>query len=694
MHLLFSLVFNGLSAWWIIPCLVLGCLYAWFFYQKSGTAPAFLKNILFAMRWLVVSFLALLLLSPLIKTVKVRLQKPVIFIAQDASLSISVNKEKDFSSPLYHQNLKKLAAKLADDYEVKSVNFSDKVKANFDFKESGKQTDISSIMDFIADQNPNNNIGALILATDGVYNKGANPVTQISNTQFPIYTIALGDNIAKKDLVLMPPVYNQLVYLGNTHELEIMIKAFGANGANTNLKATTNDGQTKQQSISFNKNEDTKTLKFTLDANRKGIQKITFDLVSIANELSTQNNKQTIYVEVLDGRDKILLLADAPHPDLSALKQAIESNRNYEVTLAFADNLPAKIDDYGLIILHNLPSATHNISSFLQKIKQKNKWFIVGAETNTALLSNSQVLVEIAGNNQTQSYTAVLNPDFYAFTLAEDTKKYLQNLAPLVAPFANHKMKSAGKVLLRQQIANVKSNAPLLVFGEEENTKTAVLTGEGIWRWRMDDFEKNKNFEAFNDLIGKSVQYLSAKEDKRKFRAQSSKTRYLENESVLLNAALYNDAYELINTPEVSLELKNSDGKKYSYVFSRMGSSYELSIGILPPGEYDFTAKAKLGANAYTAKGSFLVEAVNVELTESEANHQLLFNLSKTTGGTMVYPNQMMSLVDIIKQNEKVKTVSHQEKNYEPLINLKWLFALIVLLLSFEWFLRKRNGAV
>lgn len=693
MPLLFSLVFNDFSIWWLIPCFALGFVYAWVFYQKSLVGSPLLKKLLFTLRWFAVGLLAFTLLSPLVKTVKLRLQKPVIFIAQDASSSVLMNAKK-FDATLYHQNLKDLANQLREDYDVKPLSFSDVVKSGFNFKETGKQTDISSVLNYIDNQNSSNNIGALIIATDGIYNKGANPIVQTQVTPFPIYTVALGDTVPKRDLILMQPTYNQLVYLGNSHEIEVSIKAFGAKGSTTNLKLNTNDGQFKQQSVSFVKDEEVKTLWFVIDANKKGVQKITLDLMPLANEVSSQNNRHTIYVDVLDGREKILLVADAPHPDVSAIKQAIESNKNYEVSVAFADDLPKKTDDFGLVILHNLPSKTRGIGSFLEGIEQKNKWFIIGMQTNVAALSGLQSLLDISsGNIQNQNYDAIFNPDFYAFSLTAQTKNQLSSLPPLVAPFGSYKLKSAAKMLFMQQIADVKTTAPLLVFGESGNHKTAILTGEGIWRWRMGDFEKNNNLDAFNELISKSVQYLSAKEDKRKFRVNHAKNRYLENETVLLNAELYNDAYELVNKPEASLELKNRE-KKFSYVFSRVGNAYQLNLSTLPVGEYDFYAQTKLGSKKYSANGSFLVEALKVESMETTANHQLLFSLSKSSGGEMVFPKDMMSLVNAIKQNEKVKTISHHEKSYEPLINSKWIFALIILLVSFEWFLRKRNGAV
>jgi hypothetical protein len=233
----------------------------------------------------------------------------------------------------------------------------------------------------------------------------------------------------------------------------------------------------------------------------------------------------------------------------------------------------------------------------------------------------------------------------------------------------------------------------LLSFGNEGGVKTALLTGEGIWRWRIEDFEKNENHDAVDELITKSVQYLSSKEDKRKFRVYASKNRFVENEHVLLNAELYNDAYELNNEPDVSINIK-SEGKTYSFLFSKVGKAYQLDAGFLPSGAYSFDAKTQFGNRVYNANGQFLVEELNVELMQTTANHQLLYNLSAQSGGKMIYPLAINKLRDDIAKNEKVKTISFEEKSYENFINLKWVFAVLMGLLSLEWFLRKRNGAI
>lgn len=695
MPLLFSLLFNDFSAWLLIPCLVAGFALAWLFYQKSDIENKNLKVILLIFRGILLSLLSFLLLSPFLKLTQKRIEKPIIIIAQDASESVAQSAALGFDSVKYHQDLEALSRKLGKDAEVKVLHFGDGVASGFDFKQDARQTDFSQLFNEVKNQFANRNIGAMILSSDGIMNRGANPINDLAQQAYPIYSIALGDTIPKKDLILAHVNYNNLVYLGNDHQLEVTVEAHKVKGISSRLSVRTNDGQTQTKAFAVDADDFQKTFTINLEARKKGVQKIEIAIEPVKDELSTQNNHQTIFVNVLDGREKVLIVADAPHPDLAALKEAIENNKNYEVKLTFPDQLPENVQDDGLIIFHNLPSAAHPIRSFLSKTQQKSRWFIIGTQTLGSALNQDQNLLNInTPNVATQDYSPQLHPSFYAFSLSDEAKNGLQNLAPLTAPFGNYALKNAGTVLFNQKIGNVNTSAPLLSFGDEAGVKTAILTGEGIWRWRLEDFAKNNNHDAVDELISKIVQYLNAKDDKRKFRVYPAKDRFAENEHVILNAELYNDAYELNNEPDVSIDLQGKSGKKYSFLFSKVGNSYQLDAGFLPPDEYSFKARTSLGQNNYSATGDFLVEEIHAEAMQTTANHQFLYHLSKQSGGEMLMPNQIASLANLIVKNEKFKTISYEENSYESLINLKWFFVVLMVLLSLEWFLRKRNGAI
>jgi hypothetical protein len=188
------------------------------------------------------------------------------------------------------------------------------------------------------------------------------------------------------------------------------------------------------------------------------------------------------------------------------------------------------------------------------------------------------------------------------------------------------------------------------------------------------------------------VQYLSVKEDKSYFRV-SGKTIFNENEPIILDAELYNQSYELVNTPDVDLTISNAEGKAFSYRFSKTSNAYRLNAGQLPPGEYKYTARVKLGDKAYSKAGSFSIAAIKVELTNTVADHRLLYTLAQKKGGKMYYPKQLDNLLADLEKREDIKPVSYTQKRLDDLINLRWIFFILLGLLATEWFIRKRNGA-
>ena len=92
-------------------------------------------------------------------------------------------------------------------------------------------------------------------------------------------------------------------------------------------------------------------------------------------------------------------------------------------------------------------------------------------------------------------------------------------------------------------------------------------------------------------------------------------------------------------------------------------------------------------------KGEFSVSPIQVEFVNTVADHQLLYNLARKHDGSMVYASNLADLLGLIGDRDDIKSVSYTQKRLKELINLKWVFFLLLILLSAEWFLRKRNGA-
>jgi hypothetical protein len=680
---------------WLLGCLALGVGYASLLYSWNSRLKKELRYLLFALRGIAVASLAFLIFAPPIKTSSKTAEKPLIILAQDNSASIAISQPAGFISRSYVAQFKRLAKTLSKEFEVRTVNFGANIHKGLSFSFDDKLSNLSSVFKMIDEEFTNRNIGAVILASDGIYNKGGSPVYESKDLKAPVYTIALGDTIPKRDILISNINYNNIVYLDNQFQIEVSVEAFQAQGAASTLTVTDQSGTLFTRPVSVRSNEFRVTVPITLPAKRRGIQRYNITLSRVVNELSVQNNSQSIFVEVIDGRQNVLIIANSPHPDIAALRQSIEIKKNYQVQVVFADALDQSlVQKAGLIIMHQLPSINNSAQKILQQVADKPVLFVLGAQSNALLFSAAQPVLQVNSSGSTQEVLPALQTDFYGFTLSDLTRTKLMGFAPLLAPLGNYTQKGPASVAVVQQIGKVVTTMPLLIFGGDPQRKVGVLAGEGIWRWRLEEFQESNSHEAVNELVSKTVQYLSTRDDKRKFRVYPAKNAFDENENVLLNAELYNDAYELVNTPDVSISLRNTDGKNYSFLFSRSGNAYSLDADILPPGEYSFDAKTRLGSKEHKTAGQFVIRQQQAELQQTTANHQLLFALADQNGGEMIYPSQLSRLPEMIRANENVKTVVYEDRKYEDPVNYQTIFFLILALLSVEWFSRKRNGEV
>ena len=185
---------------------------------------------------------------------------------------------------------------------------------------------------------------------------------------------------------------------------------------------------------------------------------------------------------------------------------------------------------------------------------------------------------------------------------------------------------------------------------------------------------------------------MSVKDNKDKFRVIVD-NQFNENQEIIFNAELYNNSYELVNTPEVKLELENEAGVDYEFVFNKTGSAYVLNAGILPVGSYSYLASTTFSGEQYVVKGQLQINPLLVELNNTVANHQLLQNVANKYNGKMVLPSTMNELEQLIKENTAISSVIYEETDIKEIIHIKWIFFLILALISTEWFIRKRNGA-
>jgi hypothetical protein len=122
--------------------------------------------------------------------------------------------------------------------------------------------------------------------------------------------------------------------------VEITVNATRLKGHSAQLTLSDSRGKTvAQKGIDYNDNSFSSTLTFELKAEQPGLQRYTARLSVVDGERTATNNVLTFYTDILDSRRKVAIIGNAPHPDLAALKQAVESNPNYEAEVLLAEGV-------------------------------------------------------------------------------------------------------------------------------------------------------------------------------------------------------------------------------------------------------------------------------------------------------------------------------------------------------------------
>ncbi|MEN8224523.1 MAG: hypothetical protein ABFS05_04110, partial [Bacteroidota bacterium] len=485
-------IITGSPSWYVLLCVLSGALAAMILYyrERKSEFPLWLKWLLGINRFVIVSLLAFLLLSPLLKLLDRYTEKPIIVFAQDNSASLLLNEDSSYYQNEYIRQLNAVVEELAEDYELSLFTFGEEVSAvpgkGFDsLSYSDKQTDMSSIFEMMDVRFANRNIGALVIAGDGIYNRGINPAYQYSSLQYPVYTLALGDTSIRRDAFLKRVLYNRIAFQGNDFPVEVILNANRLKGSTLTLGLSEGGAVMSHEQVPVTADNFSKTMRLNVHAGEAGMHHYVLWVSSNRDEITRENNRYDLFVDVLQSKQKVLILANSPHPDISALKEAIGSNRNYEVEDMMLDDFNSPLQEYSLIILHQLPAASAPSPGMMSRVNRAGVpvLYVLGPQTELQAFNRQKTGMLIKPYNRSGMTEAlpVSGEGFTLFTLSTAVQDLIPLLPPLNVPFAEYSAINASGVLLHQQLGSVESTAPLWMLDRGRERKLGVICGTGLW---------------------------------------------------------------------------------------------------------------------------------------------------------------------------------------------------------------------
>ncbi len=664
-------------------------------YRKPGPWSVTTHYILITFRFLLISFLCFLLVGPIVKQFNNRIEKPYYVLAIDNSSSIAEVHSKEFLVDQINR-IETLGQALGTSgYEVEYRTFEQTFEQNFidsvNFDNPG--TPLNDLLRGIQTDYEGKNLSGVVLFSDGIHNQGLSPV--FTPFKSPIYSMGLGDTIPQQDVRLKTIHYNKIAYQGNRFIIRAEILNDGFIDKNIVINISAGGRILQSKTLKLGNPPQLLETDFQLEATNKGLKDFVVTIEAVNGEFSFKNNIRHAYIEIIEGKRKILLASKNPHPDIKAIKNAIEKNQNYQLDLYIPGISNPESESYDLIILHQIsqqeilkiPTLSNHLSTGLPV------WTIVGSKSNLNRVNSENPSISIKTINfQKDLVTPSFNSAFSKFQLSPALQEVITYFNPVTVPFANYEIGGGTEVLLFQKVGNMTTNNPLLVVFDDGDQKTSVMVGEGMWQWRMQDYSKNQSFELFDELVSKLVQYLSSNEGKSRFKVYPLTQDFTVNEPAVLETEVYNEIYEETYGHAVDLELRGPGGflERYSYVTSLGNSKYRISN--LHPGIYTFKAHTSIDQKPANSQGQFTVTEMQLEALNLTADHQLLRSLSSKTSGTFYGQDQWENLTMELS-GKQAQGIIFSEEIFTPLIKWSWALAILLVLVSLEWFLRKYHGS-
>ena len=623
----------------------------------------------------------LLLINPVITTKDLETVKTPLPIIADNSRSIKELGADNIAKELVEKITSNKALK--DKYDVQLYSFADGFENGKPLDFTGKQTHIDQAAQNLK-QLYRNTQYPVVMLTDGNQTIGNDYIYSFrENTA--VYPLILGDTTTLLDLRVSQVNVNKYAFLKNKFPVEVFLQYSGNKTVNAAFSIMQGTGVLHKQNVTFSKDKKAASFSVLLNADKVGVQTYRAVISSAEAEKNKYNNVKNFAVEVIDQQSEVALVSAINHPDLGALKRAVETNQQRKVTILKPSEVKS-LQDYNVLILYQ-PDASFKALLEQNKNAGLNTLTITGLSTDFNLLNQSQNLVSYKMTSQREDYLADFQTGFNSFAI--DNIGFEQ-FPPLQNPFGTITVKGNANTLLQARIRNVKTDSPLMMFSESGASRNAFIFGENIWKWRMETNLNAKSFEPFDIFIDKTIQYL-ASNSKRKSLVVNHEGFYNSGEVIPITAQYFNKNYEFDENARLTIQLKNKKTKSSkTYDFLKGAGVYKVNLDGLDAGMYTFTVSESTSKTSYN--GSF--EVLDFEIEKQFVNPDMarLQQVAANTGGAVYYPDNADKLIDFLLKNEDYKAIQKEITTKSPLIDWIWLLVLLSVTLAAEWFIRKYNG--
>ena len=711
----------GYSPWLLLLCVaVAGGLTYWTYRATVPSLSARWRLLLGGLRFLALALICFLLFEPVLQQFRSTERPPVLAVLVDDSQSMQVVTAGDTSAArpnAARTSVRPVLDALQDEAMPGTAHFFRVGEASRalsgaiidSLRFDGARTDLASGLQAAPEELRDENLGGIVLVSDGQYNTGQNPLRVADRSPVPVHTVTVGDTARQRDLRVQDVSTNDRAYLNSSVPVRVTLSVTEGPGQPVPVTLEQSGRTLDQRPVRLPDGTGEVSVDLTFEPEQAGLQQVTVRVPELAGEVTTRNNAQSTSLRVLESKRQVLLLGAAPAPDVSALRRVYERTADTEVTAriptpdgTFLEGpLPDDLSAFDVVVLAGFPSPSVP-DDVVQRVATlvndgTPALFFLDRQTDLAAWTEHfETSLPARPDASTSSFAEA------SFRIVESARQHpvfriegaegalFERLPPLQVPASAWTPTPDAQVLGTAAT----TSAPLLVLRRRAGLRTAAFLGSGVWRWALLPSELRAADPLWPGLASNLLRWAGTEADDSPVRVRPTASTFGGTDAVSFAGQVYDQSRQPVSDATVKVTVTDSTGTEYPYTMDPTGQGrYTLDVGTLPEGTYQYEAQAQLGeTDLGTDRGEFSVAPLRIEYQSPRADAVLMRQLASRAGGTAYTPETIDRLpAELAGQASFSSDVVQRSSEAELWRTSLFLIAILALLAS-EWTLRKFLG--
>lgn len=587
-------------------------------------------------------------------------------------------------------------------------------------------------------------VAGVLLLSDGADNAelqaGLAPgaAATLRDLDIPVSTVVVGQE-GLADLAVENLRVDDFAFVRNSLTVEVELRGRAFKGRQVSVVLRREDQVVSDQRVTFRTDDDLETVPFTFTPDQTGRFVYTVSTPVYPEEAVAENNTRSFVLKVIRDRVRVLMVVGRPTWDERFLRGLLRGDPNvdlvsfYILRTTYDDArvrnqdrelslIPFPIDEifdkklgtFDLVILQNFGYSDPSLSismyegNLRQYVHGGGAFLMIGGDR---AFGEGRVSFPVLGEAMPvePAHLPVNGEPFRPRLTPEGLRHPVTSLAsgsrgtdaawgalPPLAGLNLTRAKPGATVLLEHPFQTVDGKgAPVLALWEYGRGRSMALTTDSSWAWAFTAQATGQPTRDYDRFFGNAIRWLVRDPDLTTLKVNADPPVVESGRPVGAQVTARLPDYQPAAGAEVEVELLSAGGK--GQIAMQRGvagpdGTLRVEFGQVAPGAYKLRARAaRSGQPLGEAEDAFSVRAVGTELSDAAVHPEILAEISRLTGG--VHLDRLpAALPDFPVQDPPTVEVGRSKD--EPLWD-KWTYLLLaVLLLSVEWFLRRRFGYV